>query len=533
MAKLACRLKPYIQPFEQRLALAELTVLAGAEPRIVGPNGDRGPYFSVDSKVSANELASKLAYWECVVGRRHIFTAQVLREATVNTVRNGVPVEHIASLLPFCKDAPLPNKRCLRYGSHGVHEYRGRFFPQLVRALINIADVPPKGRVADPMCGSGTTLVEGVLAGRTSLGIDFNPLSTFMAGTKCAVLFVSPRNLTSAYQAARDRLLTRSLRARKQGLRYFSSLPIVDQTYLRKWFAEQVLLDLDEIAQLLASLKAGPVRDLMWLSLSNILRSVSWQKNDDLRVRKEVRSYVDIDPIKEFIEELEQSIRIVLAFLLQNRGSSLGRFEVEEGDAHRMGDFWKPKSIDLIVTSPPYATALPYLDTDRLSLIYLRLLSRPQHRQKDLGMIGNREVTDSWRKTYWERFKVERGALPKSVPTLIEKIVALNAESDVGFRRRNLPALLAKYFLDMRDVLSDMARVLKTGAQAYVVVGNNHTIAGGERVEIRTAELLSEIADSVGLRPGENVPMEMLLSRDIFKKNAVASEIILAFKRFG
>ena len=36
----------------------------------------------------------------------------------------------------------------------------------------------------------------------------------------------------------------------------------------------------------------------MLLSLSNVIRSVSWQKNDDLRVRKELRLDVEIDPIR-------------------------------------------------------------------------------------------------------------------------------------------------------------------------------------------------------------------------------------------
>ena len=83
----------------------------------------------------------------------------------------------------------------------------------------------------------------------------------------------------------------------------------------------------------------------------------------------------------------------------------------------------------------------------------------------------------------------------------------------------------------MREVLAGVAQLLKPGRPAYVVVGNNHTVAGGIHVDIQTAELLSEIADSVGLRPREHVPMEMLQSRDIFKRNAVASETVLFLER--
>ena len=97
------------------------------------------------------------------------------REATVNIVRNGIPIEQIAKLVPFNGEIPLPNRRCLRYGTHGIHEYRGKFFPQLVRALLNIAGVYENKIVADPMSGSGTAIVEAVLGGCHGLGLDINP----------------------------------------------------------------------------------------------------------------------------------------------------------------------------------------------------------------------------------------------------------------------------------------------------------------------------------------------------------------------
>jgi len=529
MPKLKCYMKPYIQPFERKLAYKELAVLAGAEPMPLAPDTENG-YWVVDSKLPPYKLAERLAYWECVIGRERNFTTQVLREATVNIVRNGIQVEDIASLVPFDENVPLPNKRCLRYGPHGLHEYRGKFFPQLVKALINLTDLKYKGVIADPMCGSGTTAVEAVLSGNITFGMDFNSLSVLIARTKCAVLSITPEDLITTYTSVRHKLLSKSMRVRRRDLTYFYSLPEIDQSYLRKWFAEQVLLDLDEIVQILNSLAASPMRDLMRLSLSNILRAVSWQKEDDLRVRRDIRLDADIDPLKDFLEELGRSVRTLLSFLYQNQ-KYLGTFNIQEGDARFIDKVWKKKSVDIVITSPPYATALPYLDTDRLSLIYLKLSSRSQHRQKEFGMIGNREITKKWRRTYWARFQAEKNIFPKNVTNIIKKIDRLNSGSDAGFRRLNLPSLLAKYFFDMRSVLKGISRILKSGAMAYIVVGNNHTIAGGEKVEIRTAEILGEIAESVGLKPIEYIPMEMLLSRDIFKKNAIPSETILAFRQ--
>ncbi len=522
---LVCRMKPYIQPFERTLALAELSAIAGAKPVAVDKT-EEPVLFSLPSLVKADALARHLAYWEVIETDKPRFTTQVLRERTVNVVRNGVPPKDIPQLLK--DDIVLPNRRCLRYGTHGIHEYRGKFFPQLVRSLINIADVPKQGIVADPMCGSGTTDVEAVLGAYHALGLDMNPLSVLMARNKCALLSVAPELLNSSYEALRDKLIRPSGK-RNGKLTYLNSLPARDQEYLSAWFSEQVLQDLDEVARAIQQ-SDQRVRDFFWLCLSNIIRSVSWQKDDDLRVRKELRPEADIDPIREFLEELGRSVRVVLAFLYHNRETKFGPFNIVEGDARDLATVWKKwkGKIDAIITSPPYATALPYLDTDRLSLCYLGLLPRPDHRRKDQHMIGNREISEKQRLTYWKIF--ETGKLPKSVSALIQKVDTLNSKIEVGFRRRNLPALLTKYFMDMQQVFEGMKAVLRPGRPAYVVIGNNHTIAGGERVEIDTASLLVDIAAVVGMKSERRIPMEMLVSRDIFKKNAVASEEILCFR---
>ncbi len=526
---LVCRMKAYIQPFERTLALSELSALSHETPVPVDTQTQPPVLFSIRPVVEPAMLARNLAYWETIEGDRTYFTAQVLRERTVNTVRNGVPTREIPQLL-LLDDLALPNRRCLRYGTHGIHEYRGKFFPQLVRSLLNIADLPMRAVVADPMCGSGTTNVEAVLGGYHGLGLDMNPLSVLMARTKCALLSVDPQLLTASYERIRNQLI-RSAGKRNARLAYLASLPAEDQEYLSGWFSGQVLQDLDEVARAIQSADK-PIRDFFWLCLSNIIRSVSWQKDDDLRVRKEVRLDAEIDPIREFLEELGRSVRVVLAFLYHAKESRLGSSEIAEGDARELAKVWCrwKGSIDTVITSPPYATALPYLDTDRLSLCYLGLLSRPKHRQHDQHMIGNREISEKQRSLYWKVFQTEWQQMPRSVSALVQKVSELNSKIEVGFRRRNLPALLTKYFKDMQKVFGEMMAVLRPGGPAYVVIGNNHTIAGGERVEIETASLLVDIATEMGMKAEQRIPMEMLVSRDIFRRNAVTSEEILCFR---
>ncbi len=533
MNLIRARMKSYIQPFERRLALQELRAMALAEPRHLGLFEETSTEFELMSSCSSAELANRLAYWESVESpHTSLITMQSLRESTVHTARNGVAMEMFGQHLPFNGEVPLPNRRCLRYGTHGIHEYRGKFFPQLVRSLINVSGTGSDGVVADPMSGSGTAIVEGVLAGCRSLGNDMNPLSVFLGQVKCRLLSADANRLIFSYEQVRNEILG-SQNGRSKRLPYFENLPLADQDYLVGWFSKDVLMSLDSICQAVGRVADADARDLMRISISNILRRVSWQKEDDLRVRREIRPDADIDPRKEFLDEITRSFRAVLAFLYQNGSVARDSFEVTHGDARRIDEKWKKSSVDVVITSPPYATALPYLDTDRLSLCYLGLLPRPEHRTRDHLMIGNREVTDGLRRAYWSQFEEQGKTLPKAIQILINQINELNARANVGFRRRNLPPLLAKYFFDMKETITSIHRVLKPRSFAFFVVGSNHTIAGGQRIDIFTASLLQDIAKQVGFHVADSLPMEMLVSRDIFRKNATASEEILALYKTG
>lgn len=534
-SEIVCRLKPYIQPFERILALKELEALTRAVPVPETDLAEEPVVYRVVTTQSSTYLANRLTYWEQLQPNGNPFisqiTRQVRREATTNLVRNGITPEQLQAILPFQQEIPLPNRRNLRYGPHGIHEYRGKFFPQLVRSLLNITGAGPASIILDPMCGSGTTPTEAVLLGCHGIGLDLNPLSVLMSRAKCAILTVHPDELAKEYQSLKTKLLGQPANGSAR-LPWFEHLSLQDRNYLLGWFAPEVLAKLDPIAVQVKSVSHPACRLLFQITFSNIIRRVSWQKDDDLRVRKEIRADVNIDVMAEFLNELNRSVKTILALLYENKDFQVGQATIIEGDARQTTQTLNDKLgvVEAIITSPPYATALPYLDTDRLSLCYLGLLSRPQHRRRDYNMIGNREITERQRQIFWQEYQQRRTELPDDITRVIDLIDNLNHTTEVGFRRRNLAALLARYFLDMRQVFQTFPQLLKPNAPAFVVVGNNHTLAGGQRVEIETDKLLAQLGESVGLRLEEFLSMEMLVSRDVFKKNASSAETILFFR---
>jgi hypothetical protein len=63
-----------------------------------------------------------------------------------------------------------------QYLTHWIYPYKGKFHPQMIRALLNIIGLKQGDIVLDPFIGSGTTAVEAQLLGINCVGINISPL---------------------------------------------------------------------------------------------------------------------------------------------------------------------------------------------------------------------------------------------------------------------------------------------------------------------------------------------------------------------
>lgn len=509
-------LKPYIQPFERILARAELSGLI--EPgKIKDPyDGNTESRIAIATQTPLQELIERLAYWQRAGSEVLHPTTQVLFETSENSDFGQVE-NHVN----------LPKRRMLRYGPHDIHEYRGKFFPQLVKSLVNFARVPKGAVVIDPMCGSGTANCEAHAMGMQTLGLDLNPLSIKIAFTKTALLEVDPKFLQSELENIEKNI--KEISSYNLKIRWEDR----DLKYLNRWFDSHAISEIYKLLEVIDLCGDDGIKNLAEISLSNIVRKISWQKETDLRVRKEITKYEKGKATKAFLDELNRQKRKLVSYLhLISKVGKLPKFEIKEGDSKNVNKIFESwiGECDVLITSPPYAMALPYLDTDRLSLIILGLMPRRIHRNKDLIMIGNREISEAQRLELWEAYQNRRSELPETICKFIDKLAKFNHNGEVGFRRRNLPALLAKYFLDMAEVMKNSRDMMKPGKHGFFVVGNNSTRINGKRVDIPTNEFLWEIGKTVGWKQEKLIDMELLPSRDIFRKNRGSSETILVFR---
>lgn len=506
----AVHMKPYLQPFEEKLAKLELEGLGfkiahtESSTFLVSPSDHR--------RASEEALTNRLSYFDWFSREVQIPTLEACREGAIPS--KGVSAKN------------LPNRRVLRFGPHDFHKYRGKFFPQLVRSVCNWAQLEQGDVVLDPMCGSGTTLVEARALDLVSLGVDRNPLSCLISTAK-----VKSLSWDQDYIDSIEKDLSASTRSREHH-GFYPGWSNDDLDYLARWFDETALKELGRLLSDIDSLEDESKQQFGKLCLSDVLRSVSYQKEDELRVRKEVKPYTSGQLIERFDDRVKESLMAVRHLNCVDPGHS-SHFEVHLGDARAISQTlgsYRGK-VDAVITSPPYATALPYLDTDRLSLVALKLLDWRSVRRAESEMIGTREVTQSARKALWKDYLARKGELPVELTGLIDFLQDGHSVAEAGFRRRNLPSLLWGYFSSMKTVLKEIHKLLRRGGMAYFVVGNNSTVVQGLRVEIPTDGFLSAIATDVGFTVKEPLNMELLVSRDIFRHNRGSREQLIPMVR--
>ncbi len=502
-------IKPYLQPFERGLAIRELRALLNPGDDIREKHG----YWLASTDISDEILRSTLTYWQRL-GR--ISLEPTLQTALEFTQNGAAAVDG---------QSELHRARRLRYGPHDLHEYRGKFFPQLVRSLINISGVPKGSLVFDPMSGSGTTACEAVAVGMATIGADLNPLSALIASVKASIPAIDPDEFK---KQAVDRLPQLTFEPADPAKVWGPD----DLRYLSMWFDPKSIVDLAAIVSEIGKIRSPAYRDFFRVCLSNIVRSVSWQKATDLRVRKEIRPYDSGTAQARFLAEASAQVGRIYPYLCVLKRQGLANADIRRGNAVHVASLFPEHrgKVDLLISSPPYATALPYLDTDRLSLIVIGLLPRKGHGEAERNMVGTREISERERREAWTAYEVRRDELPTEISAMIDRIAAVNHGDGVGFRRRNLPALLGKYFLSMLDAMRSARELMKPRGLGYYVVGNNSTEVDGEKIEIPTDRFFIGLGAAAGWTPVEQISMELISSRDIFRENRGSSETILCFR---
>ena len=427
------------------------------------------------------------------------------------------------------------NRKDSRYVTHGLHPFKGKFYPQLVKALLNISQAPTGSAILDPYCGSGTTVLEGMLNGFASYGCDSNPLAVRIASAKTSILTVPQEDIHHSIGQLLRCLSDRNIRFPND----FSQFPFEVRTELFNWFSEEILRKMNWLLANIRSFDDNRLVDFFEMIMSSFIRDISDQDPSDLRMRRRKIALSDAPVLEIFSERLQQQYKRLQHYweIADHRPAPTIYPIIIEGDSResitmtRLG--LTPTSVSCVITSPPYATALPYVDTYRLSLLAIMGMPTSTRGRIERGLTGSREIHRKEKEQAEECIYSEKAfhELPPAVVNLIRNIIQEQRRTTVGFRRANLPALLWRYFIDIRDNITQVRNMLKSGASAFYVVGDSRTIINGKWLPIETTRSIVHIGEMLGLRHAESISIDVTRENLKHIKNAITKNAILRFER--
>ncbi len=374
-------------------------------------------------------------------------------------------------------DLPIAdNKRFLfishdqRAYTHGLHKYPAKFFPELPRWIIERYSAPGE-MVLDPFMGSATTNIEASILGRSSIGVDVDPFSRFLSRVKTTPL--PEYELLIAYDALKSKI------QQKQFL--LNGIP--DFPYRENWFKPFVLKELSWLKHCIESISASKsIRDFFLVCFSSIIRTVSEADNNCTRtvIRKKLNKQVtEGEALRRFENRLEKNVRAMISYV---RSNPTGTVTIpENADARKMPSV-KNDSIDLALTSPPYANAVDYPRTHQLEIYWLGFAS---------GSLKDMKAIHVGTEVVCARDYQELHNTGSSADETIAEIYSMDP------RRAYIAS---KYIQDMISNMKEIHRKLKPGRKYVLVIGNN-MIRG---IRFETWRYLRDVAPSLGFEVETN-----------------------------
>ncbi|MCI0529926.1 MAG: site-specific DNA-methyltransferase [Nitrospira sp.] len=335
---------------------------------------------------------------------------------------------------------------------HNTHPFEGRFNPTLPKLFIEA--LTEQGEVVlDPMCGSGTTVIEAAMVGRVGIGLDCDPLAVKLVRMKTGRL--DPGKVRILLYRIVNNAFVSSLAPPDtihQVLKGHFGEENLDFFY--DHFSEASILQLASLIREIQRVEESALKNFFEIIFSSVI----------LHQTKKNR-----DTIKFFLEKGIQAMGSLEEFSV-----ALGHASVVWGDSRSLP--FEDDTIDLVITSPPSGEAMNSMQNHQYSLSWLGVGQDTFARCQDFH-IGAQTVCP-------ETHLFHRDTLP-------EKIVTPLTHVD-----RKTACILGQYFEDLAQTLCEMQRVLKPGKAAIVVIAP--WVLDGMIFQVH--EVIGGIAEAVGFQ---------------------------------
>jgi DNA modification methylase len=356
-------------------------------------------------------------------------------------------------------------------------------------------------RVLDPFAGAGTTLTTAAQMGCKSTGIEILPIGVAAIQARIrghkANERLFERRLNRLRSLPLDNLDGRSYQ--------FPHLKITHGAFPKeteRWIAAYM--------DFVGSINHDDVKYLFWFACLSILEEISYTCKDgqylrwDARSGKARKSTYNKCVIYDFRPSIMHKLEMMLTDIRRRNSRSLeDRIELVEGSCLRELPNIPPDSVDLVITSPPYANRYDYTRTyaleiafmglDEVSIKNLRqtLLSCTVENKSKRDQLSHQYATSGRRQFYQNAVRAFDNQ--KAAREVLE--ILRDARNEGLLNNSNIPTLLENYLFEMNLVVRELARILKPGGTVFMV--NDNVRYHGEEVPVDL--ILSDFAATAGL----------------------------------
>ena len=342
---------------------------------------------------------------------------------------------------------------------HRWYRYTAGFSGAWVGSLLEQGKREGRHKVIDPFAGSGTVMVESMLHGVDSYGVESNPY---------------------VYNIATAKLQWKDFDAE-----YLMHECLV---VLKK--ARKMNIDKAEYPELIS--KCFPLETLqkleaLKLASTSPVGTAQWQYIQPKKSKAKV-----LDPFTAYQEKVSEIFNDILQ--LREIFGKNAHAEVVREDARSIVSI-PEKWADMVITSPPYANNYDYAYAMRLEMLFWNDIKGWKDLQDKVSVNLIRACTQ-----HVSTLKDTVGdylASPLLSPIrkeIVEKYELLKAERENHGGKKNYHMMIAAYFYDMAQVFYSLSRVTSDNCRMCFVIGDSAPYG----IYIPVDEWLGRLAQAAG-----------------------------------
>lgn len=391
--------------------------------------------------------------------------------------------------------------------THGFHQYPARMHPEIAKRVIEKYATDPKSVILDPFMGSGGVLVESMLHGNNSIGIDLNPFAVLISKVKTTK--IDSKKLQKTF----DKIMNAVVNDYQNKIKFNNHPEKIDLSF---WYPTDPIKKLPILKHHITKIKNKDLRNFFLICFSLTVRRTSFQKNSVYkiyRMKPEARMDFNPDTFKKFSEICQKNIQNMNYFSsklnsnanaypilgdsrdISNQFSKIPNEILENGKAH------------LVVTSPPYGdhgTTVAYGQFSKHLGLWIDLEEKDELLSVDSKGLGGKKIMN--------QHTLDSDTLTAVLKKVKKKDLLYTKKTSLSNRADDVFA----FFYDLDLCLEQLSQSLKKGKSHLCFVVANRTV---RREKILTDKILIELSKKYDFKYLETIHRD-IVNKAMAVKNA-------------